>query len=96
MVKTLETLREKDETLRKMVVITKRKHNVLAQSDIIIPGKLRRESADADVLPVASCLSKMRVDLLQTSLGTILLVELVWQGSSTCSMNPCSNRPMKK
>ena len=60
-----------------MVVTTKHKHNVLTQSDIIIPGKFMREFADADVLPVASCLSNMRVDLLQTSLGTILLVELV-------------------
>ena len=53
------------------------KHNVLTQSDMTIAGKLMRESADADVIPVASCLSNMRVDLSQTSPGTILLVELV-------------------
>ena len=61
MVKTLEMLREKGETLRKMVVITKHKHNVFTQSDIIIPGKLMRESADGDDIPVASCLSNIRV-----------------------------------
>ena len=77
MVKTLETLGETGETLRKMVVTTKHKHNVLTQSDMTIAGKLMRESADADVIPVASCLSNMRVDLSQTSPGTILLVELV-------------------
>ena len=41
-------------TLRKIVIRTKHKHNVLTKSDIIVQEKSMRESASADVIFVAS------------------------------------------
>ena len=46
----ITNLGEKGETLRKMVIRTKHKHNVLTKSDIIFQGDLMRESVDADVI----------------------------------------------
>ena len=43
-------LGEKCETLRKMVVKTKHKHNVLTKNDIIFQENLMRASADANVI----------------------------------------------
>ena len=41
---------EKSETLRKLVVRTKDKHNVLTKNGTIFQENLMRESADADVI----------------------------------------------
>ena len=52
---------DKSETPRKKVVRTKHKHNVLTKSDIIVEKKLMRESADAEVIFVAFCLSGLHM-----------------------------------
>ena len=41
------------ETLRKMVIRAKQKHNILTKSDIIVQEKLMRECASANVIFVA-------------------------------------------
>ena len=52
---------EKSETLRKMVVRTNHKHNVLTRNGTIFQENLMRESADADVIFAVSWLSCLRV-----------------------------------